>query len=546
MPRTLQWWVAVAAGGVLAHAAAAEPPRLVSQEGRHALFVDGAPYTILGAQAHNSSNWPGALKQVWAAARDAGANTVLMPVSWEQVEPEEGRFDFSFVDTLLKEARRENLRLVLLWFGTWKNTSPQYTPAWVKTDNRRFPRMKDAQGQTIYCLSPFGSETLAADKRAFVALMSHLRRIDGGRHTVIMVQVQNEVGTYGLARDHGAAAEAAFAADVPDAVLRRQPPVAGGAARGPWRAVYREYADQYFHAWAISRYIGEIAAAGRAVHDVPMYVNNALRDPLEPMAPWKNNFASGGPTHDVIGIYQAMAPAAAMVGADIYFPESAKVNAVLAQFQRPDNPLWVPELGNAEAYARYLYPILGRGAIGVAPFGIDYFDYSNYPLGSTLTDQRMVAPFAKVYAAFAPMQRLWARWAFEGRTRGVAQGDDHAPQTLALQGWNARVTFGEWSFGEKSWFPNAEPPPHAARAAGGLAIAQTGADEFVVVGHLARLRLEPADGAGNAQLLSAEQGRFDADGRWVAERRWNGDQVDHGFNFREQPVVLKVRMGRYR
>ena len=435
---------------------------------------------------------------------------------------------------------------MLLWFGTWKNTSPQYTPAWVKTDNRRFPRMVDAQGKTSYCLSPFGDETQAADQRAFVALMAHLKKVDAGQRTVIMVQVQNEVGTYGLVRDHGAAAEKAFAEDVPEAVLRHQPPRAGGAARGPWRAVYGDDAEQYFHTWAISRYIGQMAAAGRAVYDLPLYVNNALRDAVKPLAPWNNDFASGGPTYDVIGIYKAMAPAVDIVGPDIYDGASAQVGAVLGQFQRPDNALFVPEIGNAEPFARHLYPILGRGAIGVVPFGIDYFDYSNHPLGAKATDRTMVEPFAKVYAAFAPMQRLWARWAFEGRTQGLSEGDDHAPQTLALKGWNARVTFGEWSFGEKSWFPKADAPPHAGRASGGVAIAQTGDDEFVLVGQFARVRIEPADGAPNAQLLSAEQGRFDAQGRWVAERRWNGDQVDYGFNLRAQPVVLKIRMGRYR
>ena len=49
------------------------------------------------------------------------------------------------------------------------------------------------------------------------------------------------------------------------------------------------------------------------------------------------------------------------------------------------------------------------GALGAVPFGIDYFDYSNFPLGAKLTDKSMVEPFAKVYAVFAPLQRQWAR-----------------------------------------------------------------------------------------------------------------------------------------
>eukprot|EP01034_Spumella_vulgaris_P029585 gene29585-36660_t len=180
--------------------AAAPIPHLVQKDGRHALIVDGKPYTMLAVQAHNSSNYPAALPEVWAGVRDAQANTLEIPVAWEQVEPIEGKYDFSYVDTLVAQARRNKVRLVLLWFGTWKNTSPQYTPAWVKFNNARFPRMLDKDGKTIYCLSPHGEETLRADQRAFVAFMAHLKKIDQEQRTVIMVQVQNEVGTYGTVK----------------------------------------------------------------------------------------------------------------------------------------------------------------------------------------------------------------------------------------------------------------------------------------------------------------------------------------------------------
>jgi hypothetical protein len=535
---------------LLTSAASAAPPapRLVERDGRHALLVDDAPFLVLGAQVHNSSNHAEALKKVWPAVKDAQANTVLVPVAWEQVEPVEGRFDFGFVDTLLREARQRGVRVVLLWFATWKNTSPQYAPGWVKFDNRRFPRMVDRDGKPSYCLSPFGENTLAADRKAFGALMAHLKQVDAQQRTVIMVQVENEVGTYGLVRDFGAQAQAAFERDVPAAVLARKKAPVPGAASGAWKAVYGDYADEYFHAWAIARYIEEIAKAGRAVYDLPMYVNNALRDSLEPIAPWKGNFASGGPTYDVIDIYKAAAPHIDIVGPDIYNPASDQLAATLQHFHRPDNALWVPEIGNAALYARYLYPIIGRGALGVAPFGIDYADYSNFPLGSKFTDRRMVEPFAKVYAAFGPLQRQWAQWAFEGRTQGVAEGDDHADQSVAMKGWTAKVSFGQWQFGEKDWPGNAkEPPAHAGQALGGVAIAQTGDDEFLIVGQYARVRLEPAPVAGRlgAMIDRVEEGRFDAKGRWIVERHWNGDQVDWGLNLTATPVTLKVRMGRY-
>ena len=523
-------------------ALAAEPPRLIHRDGRHALMVDGKPFLILGAQAHNSSNYPAALKPVWQAAHDARANTVLMPVAWEQVEPVEGRFDFSFVDTLVREARQQGQRLVLLWFGTWKNTSPQYTPAWVKLAPKRFPPMVGPDGQPSYCLSPFGEETLKADRRAFTALMTHLKKIDGVQRTVLMVQVENEVGTYGLARDHGPAAQAAFEQPVPAAVLARQAPKA--AAAGTWRQVYGDYADEYFHAWEMARYIGAVAAAGRAAYDLPMYVNNALRNPLEqPPRPWNKDFASGGPTWDVIDIYKAAAPALDVVAPDLYNAESAQVQANLRLFQRPDNALWVPEISNKALFARYLYAILGQGALGVAPFGIDYFDYSNHPLGSAVTDRRMVEPFERVFRMFRPVQRLWAQWAFEGRTRGAAEGDDRRPQLLEFPGWVARLSWREWRFGERSWGGAfATPAAGTEEPSGGVAIAQLAKDEFIVIGQSTRVRLEPAPGSQGI-VLRTEQGRFDDRGRWVMERVWNGDQVDYGLNLPGEPVMLKVTVG---
>jgi beta-galactosidase GanA len=533
---------------VCSAALATEAPRLIQRDGRHALIVDGAPFTLLGAQVHNSSSYPEALKKVWPAVADINANTVEVPIAWEQVEPVEERFDFSFVDTLIKQARENKVRVVLLWFGTWKNTSPQYTPAWVKFDNKRFPRMVDEKGKDSYCLSPHGEETLKADKRAFTALMTHLKKIDQQDRTVLMVQVENEVGTFGLVRDFGKRAQAAFERDVPPAVLARKKAPVPGAAKGNWRAVYGDYADEYFHAWAKASYIEEIAKAGRAVYDLPMYVNNALRDPLEqPPKPWNKNFASGGPTYDVIDIYKAAAPHIDIVGPDIYNPESAKLNANLDKFRRPDNALFVPEIGNTELYARYLYQILGSGAIGVSPFGIDYFDYANYPLGAKTNDKATLEPFAKIFAAFRPMQRQWAQWAFEGRTYGVSEPDDHADQFVAMKGWKAHVTFGQWQFGEREWPGNQkESPAHAAKLVGGVSIAQIADDEFLLVGQQARVRLDDAEGSGRALIDHAEEGRFDANGKWVMERRWNGDQVDWGLNFTANPRVLKVKMGRYK
>ena len=121
-------------------------PHLATENGRHALIVDGAPFLILGAQCHNSSAWPAMLPKVWPAIDYLHANTLEIPIYWEQFEPEPGKFDTSVVDTILKQAREHNVRLVLLWFGTWKNGSSHYIPLWMKSQPDKYPRIIGKDG----------------------------------------------------------------------------------------------------------------------------------------------------------------------------------------------------------------------------------------------------------------------------------------------------------------------------------------------------------------------------------------------------------------
>ena len=72
------------------------------------------------------------MSEVWAAIERIHANTLEVPISWEQFEPEPGKFDYSILDQLLAGAREHKVRLVLLWFGTWKNGSGHYLPLWMK------------------------------------------------------------------------------------------------------------------------------------------------------------------------------------------------------------------------------------------------------------------------------------------------------------------------------------------------------------------------------------------------------------------------------
>lgn len=256
--------------GIASAQTTTEVPRIVSKGGRHALMVDGSPFLMLGAQVNNSSNYPSALAQVWPVLDRIHANTVEIPIAWQQVEPVEGRFDMTFLQTLLEQARVHDKRVVLLWFGTWKNTAPSYTPDWFKADNRRFPRMKLKDGTDHYVHSPMFRATLEADKRAFVEVMKYLKAHDP-QNTVIMVQPENEVGSYRSPRDYGVQAEAVFAKPVP-AELARALKKPGGS----WTQMFGKQADRAFNTWHTARFVDEIAAAGKAIKPLPMYVNASL------------------------------------------------------------------------------------------------------------------------------------------------------------------------------------------------------------------------------------------------------------------------------
>lgn len=513
-------------------AAEAPIPQLVSKDGKHALLVDGKPFLILGGQANNSSNYPEALKRVWPAMKMLGANTVMVPVAWEQVEAEEGKFDFGFVDTLLAQARENDVRLVLLWFATWKNNGPNYAPRWVKTDNVRFPRVITADGRTLNSLSPHAPATLEADRKAFAQFMRHLKQADPQR-TVILVQPENEPGTYGSVRDFSPLAQKVFDGPVPDALLKKL-----GKSPGTWAQVFGADADEFFHAWHIAHFIGQVVAAGKAEYPLPMYINAALRGPFNPGQP--GQYASGGPTDNVLDVYKAAAPNVDMLTPDIYMPEYRLYTTVLDRYARPDNALFVSETGNRVEYARYMFPALGHDGIGWSTFGMDFTRYSNYPLGAKSVDAETIAPFAQGYALVKQGMREFAKASSEGKLHGTAEEPGQATQLLKLNDrWNATITYGVPQF----WFEG--EAPGNPEPIGGALIAELGLDEFLVTAMHARVTLHPASEAvGNMIYDRVEEGRY-VDGQWQFHRNWNGDQTDYGLNFSNATQLLRVKLATY-
>jgi hypothetical protein len=506
-------------------------PRIIQQNGRHALLVDGKPFFMFGGQAHNSSAWPGMMPQVWQAAEKLHLNTLELPVYWEQIEPQPGKFDFSLVDTLLKQARIHKVRLVLLWFATWKNGSNHYMPEWMKRDAAKHPNIIGEKENWIDSPSPHSEATLEADKKAFTAVMRYLKKSDP-QHTVIMVQVENEPGSWGSVRDYSAAAQKLFEGPVPVELLKPEVlnELPHNAIKGSWREVFGKNADEYFHAWSVASFIGKVAAAGKQQYALPLYVNAALRDPLT--NPAANTYESGGPTDNVLTIYKAAAPAIDVLTPDIYLSGNDRVLKVLELYGRNDNPLFVPEIISSPVYAKYIYEVIARGGIGFSPFGID--DNGRDSPDSVIAAR--LRPVGQEYFALAPMMRELAQWTFEGKIKSVVEGEDNAQQTIDLGNWQAIVIFGGFGRGTA-------PPPNL-QPVGKMMIVKLSYDKFIAIGTHSRITFKPTGkNSGKPwQYLKVEEGHFE-NGIFKTLRILNGDETDWGGPyFGTTPKVLQITL----
>ncbi|MGA2722587.1 MAG: DUF5597 domain-containing protein [Bryobacteraceae bacterium] len=505
--------------------AASEIPHLRKQGTATQLIVDGKPFLVLsGELTNNSATSVEYMKPIWSKLVEAKLNTVLATVAWNQIEPEEGKFDFAVPDGIIRDARSHNLHLVLLWFASWKNSLSSYPPDWVKRDFERFPRAQITGGKSIELLSPLSDANRDADARAFAALMRHVREIDGQRNTVIMIQVQNEVGMHGDTRDRSPAANQAFSGPVPKELMdylqkhkdtlvpefRQVWEAAGFKTSGSWEEVFGKGAatDGIFMAWNYARYIGRVAEAGKAEYPIPMYVNAALYGIGRGTQP----IASGGRPWDlVMDVWKAGGPQIDMLSPDAY--SDRDFVAFCAKYTQSGNPLFIPEnMGGADGAARVLYALGRHDAIGWTVMGLE--------------DPRIPHPDNDLIGSFdliAQLAPLIAEHQGKGTMSAVLlRGPNDPPQKIHLGNYTLEVGF----YSQPKMFgvpPPPDPPPPAAAI-----FIETGPDEYFAAGSGVTVKVSPnTPGPPLAGFATVEEGTF-VNGRWVPGRRLNGDDSDEG------------------
>jgi beta-galactosidase GanA len=523
----------------------AAAPRLEKHGTTQQLVVDGKPFLILGGELGNSSaSSADYMRPHWPRLKAMNLNTVLAPVEWDLIEPLEGKFDWMSVDELLRDARAHDLKLVILWFGAWKNSMSTYVPSWVKRDQKRFPRVQNANGASVEILSAFSAGTRGADARAFAALMEYLKRVDGEKNTVLMVQVENEIGMLPIARERGAAADKLFAGPVPTELtgalaardeklepeLRERWQKNGRKAAGTWAQVFGddEWGAEVFTAWHYARYVEALVAAGKKRYDLPMYVNAALnRTGRKP-----GEYPSGGPLPHLLDVWKSGAPSLDFLAPDIYFPNFAQL---AARFNRPDNMLFIPEANNAtnsQGPANAFFAFGELDTLGFSPFSIESLGDAPNALSRAYDVFGQLSPLILENRGKARMAGFRARIEEDGSVVDT-------PVKKLLGGIEFTVTFID------PWTPRDK---QSVADHGGLLI-HAGGDDYWFAGQGITVTFKGAgDGPPLVGIDVAEEGVF-MNGKWQPGRRLNGDQTHQGRHIRLAPgqfQIQRVRLYRYR
>jgi len=507
-------------------------PHLKKQGTATQLIVGGKPFLILGGEFGNSSFTSlEYMEPIWPKLKTMNLNTVLAPVYWELIEPVEGKFDFELFDRLVNEARNHNLKLVLLWFASWKNSMSSHAPSWVKKDQHRFPRIKDDKGKSHEILTPFSEENLQADLKAFQALMKHVKEIDKNEHTIIMIQPENEIGMLPTARDYHPLANKKFQEDVPPEFIQylkknKENLVPefkdvwaknGYKESGSWEEIFGNglHTDEIFMAWYYAKFTNTIVEAGKVIYPLPMFVNAALNRPGRLPG---EGYPSAGPLPHLMDIWKAGGPSIDFLSPDFYFPNIKHWSDL---YTRQENPLFIPEHRfDSTAAAKAAFVFGHYEAIGFSPFSIE----------STRNPED--EPLGKVYNLINQLTPIITANQGQNKIEGVLFDKETLESVLHL---------GDYEFTVKHSYTlgyEANSKNDSWETAGALII-QTDKNEFYLAGSGVVITFKNLSNPNlNVGILKAEEGKFvrkDSFGdnnMWKVIRHLNGDQIHQGRHIR--------------
>jgi len=531
--KTIRLGLVLAAALSLAFGQAKPIPQLVKKGDKFAFMVDGKPFIILGGQVNNDSAFPDRMERAWPKMKAMNVNTVEYPVYWNEIEREEGQFDFRNFDQILRRARAEGFRVDLLWFGTWKNGAMDWAPNWVKSDLKRFPRVLDSGGNPIRVLSPHSKTTLEADKKAYVAMMTHLRQVDEADRTVILMQVENESGLLGSVRDYSPETTRLFNGPVPAPLvtaMKKKP--------GTWKEVFgSRLAEESFTAYYLSSYINEVAKAGKQIYPLATYVNawtggEDTADQFELFDRAGESYPSGGPVSHMLDLWKAAAPDIDILSADTSVQPFGNFRMINSRYSRPDNPYWSPEAGRTMSGARaFFYALAQFSAIGFGAYGVD--SGAGPELEGRFVD--LGADYRLVQASTPAIIDLQAA----GKLRAAIEEEGIRGKNLINDRYHILVRF----------LPAPAPPSQSPAPTARVLVGELGPDEFLIIGFQAGVDFRPALGSGftSAQFLQVEEGVYE-NGQWKTTnigRTYQGSYTPPSVSLPAQGAIYRVKLMRY-
>lgn len=489
-------------------------PCIKELNGIKTLFVDDEPFLILGGESHNSSasNLDYMEQKVWSCIQDLNMNTLVTPVSWELLEPEEGKFDFQLVDGIIDQARTHKMHLVILWFGLWKNAESNYVPGWVRTNPEIYHYIEQPSGEKMNIISPLCNDAVDKDAKALRNLMAHIREYDGSQHTVLMVQVENELGVLGGGRDYSETASLQFNQEVPEEIQNLF------NVSGIWSESFGADAEEQFMAYYYAKAVEKIAAAGKEEYPIPYYTNAWLEQ-----FPWTcGSYPTGGPIAKNHKMWKAVAPTLCCLAPDIYV---GYVPQVMEEYAQTDNPLFIPEVRKDAATASYcLYAFAKYNTLGYSPFAIEEFGWP--------PEEVEIPPMEWLIALNIDPSAFQMEGAKEALSSAYALMQSIKPLYLKYRGTDKLQAFvkkGEYNYGELLHFEEVDvkishgPKTQGCPVSGGMII-EADRNCFYIIGMMGKVEFLPKTCDGTkVEVLKHEEGKF-VQGKWLPGRRLNGDE----------------------
>jgi len=469
-------------------------PHLEEINDHRVLIVDGKPFIILGLQWDCDGCYtPEDMDPFFEHGESMGLNTASLLLYWREIEPEEGKYNFTMLDHRIDIARKHHMKIVLVWFASFKNGCLTYAPDYVRKDHQRFRKVKDKKGSqhTNNCC-PTAEETHKRDELALIQIFNHLKEVDSKDHTVILFQMENETGIFGTNRCYCDICNNKY-------------------SKFDYKSEYGVQAEEAFSATCIAEYCDSLAKTIKEIYPIPVYMNAWLPAAYVNQRPGFD-YPSGGPVPGMLALYYKTIKHIDFLSPDIYQYGYRDFNYYSKIYTAKDNPLFIAECATgkgARTEKNIFYAIGYYAAIGYDPWAINRCcpGFMSEPLVNTADGKwseeayELHKSYKMINEAIYPIV--------------MAQNTENLKTFVEEEGDNGILL----SFNELDVEIKFDHPKKSAR---GFVIRQT-KDEFILVGAGAHISFSKKGGE-RVPVSIVESGLFN-DNKWICRYQHSSERA---------------------